>query len=97
MPNPHNVQGTFSATGQSDPIDVRGPGKVDLSLQGDSDDFVVTVQRKRPSDSTWRDVEEFTGSAEEIGDVAAGVWQFRLDCTNMGTATAVDYELSSIG
>jgi hypothetical protein len=88
--------GSFTATGAGEVVEIVAPKYFDLSIFG-TFTGTVQLQRKRPSDSTWRVVKEYTEASEDLEDtglVASGVWQVRLECTSYTSGT-INWELSA--
>lgn len=53
----------------------------------------VTLQRKRPTDTTWRDIEAYTTNTEKIGEIH-GNWEVRLTCNPHGGTGSILCELA---
>ena len=53
----------------------------------------VTLQRKRPGESAWRDIEAYTTDTEKIGEMH-GNWDVRLTCNPHGGSGDIDCELA---
>lgn len=83
-------------TAQNQFTEVVDTGRLfDVSIY-DTASFVgtITLQRKRPADTTWRDVKTWTAPAEETGE-SSGNWQYRLGCKTGGfTSGSITVELS---
>lgn len=54
----------------------------------------ITLQRKRPGDTNWRDVKTYTAPVEETGQ-SSGNWQYRIGCkTGQYTSGSINVEIS---
>ncbi len=61
----------------TDSLDIEN-SKYTISITGlTAGSGTVTVQRKRPLDSTWRDDSVHTSDVEAVGE-AIGKWQYRI-------------------
>ena len=54
----------------------------------------MQLQRKRPSDASWRVIASYTANFEDVAHVAQGIWQMRFECT-VYTSGTFSYELAS--
>lgn len=85
------VEGTFGATGNSNPFVTREGFNLSLSGFGTA---TVVLQRSFDQGSNWRDVESFDADAEKrVDDPESGVY-YRLNCSAY-TSGPIAYRLSS--
>lgn len=85
-----SVTGSFTATGQSSQIGLRGNFNISLSGFGTA---TVALQRSFDDGSSWKTVEEFTADAEQYGfEPEAGV-VYRFNCSAYTSGT-IAYRLS---
>ena len=91
----HSATKTIGAANTfSDSIRLTDGGKFDVSLINSSFSGTITLQRKRPNDSTWRDISTYTAGAEEMQE-AAGIWDIRIGCkTGAYTSGSMVVEVS---
>jgi len=96
------VLGTFSGTGTSSTITVRGSKLVDLSLNFASDSGVGTVQLQRATRAdasgaeVWLPIASYTNASDplEITFRSAVTRDYRLECTAY-TSGDIHYELQA--
>lgn len=78
------LSGTFSATGQSDTVSIRGHFNVSLSGFGSG---TIGVQRSFDSGGTWLTIEEFTSDVERRGYEQEIDVIYRLNCSSYSSGT----------
>jgi hypothetical protein len=84
------LAGSFSATGASPAIELRGAYNLSLSGFGTA---TVALQRSFDGGASWRTLDSFAGDAELVGDEPESGMLYRLDCVAW-TAGAIAYRLS---
>ena len=54
---------------------------------------IITLERKRPTDSAWRIIETYTADTEKIGEMH-GNWEVRLNVSTHSSAGTITCELA---
>ncbi len=84
------LAGSFTGTGASAALELRGDYNLSLSGFGTAD---VALQRSFDGGVSWNDVDSFAGDAEMAGFEAEGGMLYRLNC-GAHSAGTIAYRLS---
>ena len=84
------VAGSFTGTGASEALELRGDYNLSLSGFGTAS---VALQRSFDGGVGWNTVDSFAGDAEMAGFEAEGGMLYRMNCTTY-TDGAIAYRLS---
>ncbi len=78
------IEGSFSATGQSDSVKIGGNFNFSLSGFGSA---TVSLERSFDNGSTWKIVESFTADAEKKGFEPELDTTYRVNCSDYASGT----------
>ena len=84
------LAGSFTATGASAALELRGDYNLSLSGFGTA---VIALQRSFDGGASWKALDSFAGDAELAGHEPEGGMLYRLDCVSWSDGT-IAYRLS---
>lgn len=85
---------TITATGAGDAIKLSGDERLVFGAQGTGGtDYVIDVQVKLVNGGNWYDAEAGIIDSE-LYITDAGVREVRYNCTDLGSATSIDFEIT---
>lgn len=83
---------TITATGQTTEIDLNNFDRLTFAAKGDAADYVLTAQVKLTDQGNWFPAQALVDNT--LYSTVSGAVKLRFDCTDLGTATTIDIEMS---
>lgn len=83
---------TITATGTTDAITLNNFDRLTFASTGDATDYTLTAEVQLVDDSRWYPAQIMVD--KELYSTRTGARALRFNCTDLGTATTIDAEVS---